>query len=435
MATWNRGRHILPSVRSVLQQSLIDFELLVVGDAITDDTESQLALIDDARLKWLNNPTRRGTQSGPNNRGISEAKAPIVAYCGHDDIWAPNHLEELLRKYRENSKLDVVSSGVVIRRPNSRAPYKIEGMFEDLSPFDTKVFTAPSGFSHRIDRLKVPEWKMREDTPQSVDYAFQAELAELGYSYGSTGKITVHKWTANGRYLAYLVLESVEQEALLERLQLSGFSSEIDKIIEVTKSTGFFMQSKPLIATADSQRTATSDHVRGIVRPDNISLKHGVLLEQDKNPRGHDWRPMHKAERGLRWCGPNVRPKLLINVVSDYEAKFEIDLVARREVGFPNMSVTLNSQDVRTQLEKPVRLKQHLLTRLCFEGWLRPDDASVVEFRLPDNLFDSEGPIATMGFAVGHIRITPLNDVSKLKQERGTEKSVFRKLADWLTGS
>ena len=31
MATWNRGRHILPSIRSVLDQTRPDFELLVVG--------------------------------------------------------------------------------------------------------------------------------------------------------------------------------------------------------------------------------------------------------------------------------------------------------------------------------------------------------------------------------------------------------------------
>jgi glycosyltransferase involved in cell wall biosynthesis len=40
MATYDRGRHILPSIHSVLRQTCQDFELLVVGDGCTDETEN-----------------------------------------------------------------------------------------------------------------------------------------------------------------------------------------------------------------------------------------------------------------------------------------------------------------------------------------------------------------------------------------------------------
>ena len=45
MATYGRGRHILPSVRSVLGQSLAEFELLVVGDACTDETAAVVGAV------------------------------------------------------------------------------------------------------------------------------------------------------------------------------------------------------------------------------------------------------------------------------------------------------------------------------------------------------------------------------------------------------
>ena len=93
VATYNWSSVLPYSIGSVLRQSFTDFELLVIGDRGTDDSEQVVAAIHDPRLRWINLPVNSGHQSGPNNEGLRQARGSIIAYVGHDDSWLPHHLE------------------------------------------------------------------------------------------------------------------------------------------------------------------------------------------------------------------------------------------------------------------------------------------------------------------------------------------------------
>src|SRR5688572_29309589 len=92
IATYNWSTVLPYSIGSVLGQSLTDFELLVIGDGCTDDSEQVVSGIGDPRVQWINIP-RHGHQSGPNNEGIRRARSGYIAYLGHDDLWLPHHFE------------------------------------------------------------------------------------------------------------------------------------------------------------------------------------------------------------------------------------------------------------------------------------------------------------------------------------------------------
>jgi glycosyltransferase involved in cell wall biosynthesis len=93
IATYNWSTVLPYAIGSVLAQTMPDFELLVIGDGCTDDSEQVVAGIGDSRLRWINLPVNTGHQSGPNNRGLQEAKGEFIAYLGHDDLWLPHHLQ------------------------------------------------------------------------------------------------------------------------------------------------------------------------------------------------------------------------------------------------------------------------------------------------------------------------------------------------------
>jgi len=102
IATYNWSSVLPYSIGSVLRQTFADFELLVVGDGCTDDSEQVVASIDDPRVRWINLPANTRHQSGPNNEGLRQARGELIAYLGHDDLWLPHHLEAHVKAIEES---------------------------------------------------------------------------------------------------------------------------------------------------------------------------------------------------------------------------------------------------------------------------------------------------------------------------------------------
>jgi glycosyltransferase involved in cell wall biosynthesis len=96
IATYNWSSVLRYAIESVLRQSYSNWELIVVGDGCTDDSEAVVRSFADPRIRWTNLPENTGSQSAPNNAGIALAKGEYVAYHGHDDLWLPDHLIRLV---------------------------------------------------------------------------------------------------------------------------------------------------------------------------------------------------------------------------------------------------------------------------------------------------------------------------------------------------
>jgi glycosyltransferase involved in cell wall biosynthesis len=94
MATYNRSELLPYSIGSVMRQSFPDWELLVIGDACTDDTAQVVAALAsaDPRIRFVNCTPRCGEQAGPNNHGVGLARGRYIAFLNHDDLWLADHL-------------------------------------------------------------------------------------------------------------------------------------------------------------------------------------------------------------------------------------------------------------------------------------------------------------------------------------------------------
>lgn len=148
MATYNRGRHILPSIRSVERQTVQDFELIVAGDHCTDDTADIVAACGAGRIRWLNLDERAGSQSFPNNAAIAAARGTFIAYIGHDDIWAPDHLAALLDLFRRDPAPGIAVSGAIFHLPGGMPGSQVTGLF-DADDAKFTHFFPPSSFAMR----------------------------------------------------------------------------------------------------------------------------------------------------------------------------------------------------------------------------------------------------------------------------------------------
>lgn len=92
MPTYNRAWSIGRAVDSVLHQTFEDFELIVVDDNSTDDTQVLLKKYSDKRIKTIKSDTNLGA-SGTRNIGLKQSTGELVAYLDSDNLWYPSYLE------------------------------------------------------------------------------------------------------------------------------------------------------------------------------------------------------------------------------------------------------------------------------------------------------------------------------------------------------
>jgi glycosyltransferase involved in cell wall biosynthesis len=91
--TYNREKTIKESVQSVLNQSYNDFEIIIIDDGSTDNTEKLVLELEDSRISYYKNPSNIGA-CGSRNKGIEIAKGEFIAFQDSDDEWLPEKLKE-----------------------------------------------------------------------------------------------------------------------------------------------------------------------------------------------------------------------------------------------------------------------------------------------------------------------------------------------------
>lgn len=92
--TYNSGRFVAESIRSVLAQTVSDLEVIVVDDGSTDDTSTVLKSITDRRVKVVKTENRgMGAARG---EGLRHAQGQFIAFNDADDLWRPQKLEKQL---------------------------------------------------------------------------------------------------------------------------------------------------------------------------------------------------------------------------------------------------------------------------------------------------------------------------------------------------
>ena len=105
---YNSEKTVLETVHSVLQQTLTDFELIVINDGSTDGTLAQLNTIKDSRLKVFS--YQNGGLATARNRGIERACGSFVTFIDADDLWTPDKLEQQVKALQANPKAGVAYS-------------------------------------------------------------------------------------------------------------------------------------------------------------------------------------------------------------------------------------------------------------------------------------------------------------------------------------
>lgn len=199
MPSYNTGRFIAETIRSVLDQTYENWELIIVDDCSTDDTDMMVSQFHDNRIRYLKNEYNSGAAES-RNYALREAKGKWIAFLDSDDLWIPEKLEKQIAfmeakgcafSYTNYCLIDEDSSclGVQVTGPKR---IKKAGMFAYCWPGCLTVMYD----AHRVGLVQI------EDIKKNNDYAMWLKVIrktdcwlldeELGKYRKRTGSISNH---------------------------------------------------------------------------------------------------------------------------------------------------------------------------------------------------------------------------------------------------
>ena len=103
MPSYNTSKYILDSVKSIRNQTYTNWELIIVDDCSTDDTDDVIKpYLEDRRIKYLKNEKNSGAAIS-RNYALREAKGKWVAFLDSDDTWEREKLEKQVKFMTDNN--------------------------------------------------------------------------------------------------------------------------------------------------------------------------------------------------------------------------------------------------------------------------------------------------------------------------------------------
>lgn len=99
---YNAQKYILETIESVLNQTYLNWEMIIVDNFSTDDSRNIVKSINDTRIKLIELNSNSGGPARPRNIGIENSKGEYIAFLDADDLWIKDKLEIQLHDMLEN---------------------------------------------------------------------------------------------------------------------------------------------------------------------------------------------------------------------------------------------------------------------------------------------------------------------------------------------
>lgn len=200
MPSYNTASYIKQTIRSVLDQTYTNWELIIVDDCSTDNTNEVVDTIKDCRIHYFKNEKNSGAAIS-RNKALREAKGQWIAYLDSDDLWMPEKLEKQIKFMEENGyvfsytnyeeiDVDGYKTGVKVTGPKKITK---TGMFNYCWPGCLTVMYD----ANKIGLIQIEDIKKNNDYAMWLKVCRKADCYLLDeilgqYRKGRVGSVSTH---------------------------------------------------------------------------------------------------------------------------------------------------------------------------------------------------------------------------------------------------
>jgi len=227
--TYNRQQFLVKAVESILNQTITDFELIIVNDGSVDDTGEWIKSQTDPRIKYISYPKNKGV-SYARNRGLKVAKGKYIAFADSDDFSEPERFEEQIKLLESDEHLAICSSNcqyfglrdTLLTFPEDPLPYRLKAIFQ--TPFHFPACMVRHSF------LKKENIRFRSEVRSADDYYFLMRIVAKGKAAVIQKTLYNYRWHESS-----ISLEKTEEQAKNE-LMISRLAFEEILNLKVSRS-------------------------------------------------------------------------------------------------------------------------------------------------------------------------------------------------------
>lgn len=229
MPSYNTGKYIAESIKSVLAQTYKNWELIIVDDCSTDNTDSVVANFKDERIIYLKNKKNSGAAIS-RNRALQEAKGKWIAFLDSDDLWLPQKLEKQISFMKKNAYAFSYTNYVEIDETSKKNGVHVTGP-KHITKQSMYNYCWPGCLTVMYDADVVGLIQI-EDIKKNNDYAMWLKICKKAdcylldeylaeYRRGRSGSISTHgyvglvKWhfklfkEADGHNTVYAMIRTI----------------------------------------------------------------------------------------------------------------------------------------------------------------------------------------------------------------------------------
>ncbi|UQD57608.1 glycosyltransferase family A protein [Flavobacterium sp. K5-23] len=189
---FNKEKHIEATLKSVLNQTFNDFEIIIINDGSTDQSVEKVLPFESKKTTLFHHPQNKGL-SASRNTGIKHACSSYIVFLDADDIWKPNYLQKissLINNFTEariyaTNYLEIYANTIAIKPKLNLKNFKNDGIVADFfeSSLSQPIY-CPSGLCVEKSVLeKIGFYNEQITFGEDVDFNIRANnLFKLAYS-------------------------------------------------------------------------------------------------------------------------------------------------------------------------------------------------------------------------------------------------------------
>ncbi len=136
---YNKENFIEETLKSVLNQTFQDFEIIIVEDCSTDNSKQKAESVVSEKIKIIQHEKNRGL-SASRNTGIEKANSDFLAFLDADDIWHDNYLEKIFQLIQNfptahlfaTNYLEAYSNEIAVSPSSNLKNFETDGLVPDF---------------------------------------------------------------------------------------------------------------------------------------------------------------------------------------------------------------------------------------------------------------------------------------------------------------